>query len=171
MRAFGTLRRIVAAGFAAAAIAGVAFSATQGVKPSNSVSRQGRQITLRDQLRTGLKAVTKADFAFIDLVVLRVEQGVLPRKLVDGTFLWARRRVATRSTQYFNRPMVYFRPALVVRTARSASRCKAPNWPPATQIHPSGDPPRGMGILPRLGRCRGTDNPAGEHLGKDLSIR
>ena len=87
----------------------------RAVRPSDPRGRGGRQILLRDQLRTGLKAVTKADAAFIDLVVLRVNEGVLPRVLVDSTFHWARRRVAVTRTQYFKRPMVYFQPALVLR--------------------------------------------------------
>ena len=78
-------------------------------------NQQGRQITLRDQLRVGLKAVTRGDFAFIDLVILKVDNGTLPRKLVDSTFLWARRRVQTQSPQYRNRPFVYFQPALILR--------------------------------------------------------
>jgi hypothetical protein len=103
---------------ALAALSGVALRAqqpTRPVRPSDPTNRQGRQITLRDQLRTGLKAVTPGDFAFIDLVVLRVNQGALPRNLVDSTFLWARRRVETQRTQYLKRPIVYFQPALVLR--------------------------------------------------------
>jgi hypothetical protein len=101
-----------------AAASGVALraqQATQPVRPSDPAGRQGRQVSLRDQLRVGLKAVTKADFAFIDLVVARVNQGALPRPLVDSTFLWARRRVETRSTPYRKRPIVFFQPALVMR--------------------------------------------------------
>ena len=76
---------------------------------------QGRQITLSQQLTTGLRAFTKADFAFIDKVVLAVEQGRLPRKMVDSTFLWARDRAARRSYQRRLRPMVYFAPGLTLR--------------------------------------------------------
>ena len=89
------------------------------VTPSDTIC-DGRQITLRDQLRVGLKAMTKADFAFIDLVVLRVEQGKLPRKLVDSTFLWARKRVRDHAPgSYRQRPMVYFQPALVLRATEA----------------------------------------------------
>lgn len=76
---------------------------------------KGRQITLRQQLATGLKAFTKADFAFIDTVVLAVEQRKLPRNLVDSTFLWARDRAARRSYTRRLRPMVYFQPGLTLR--------------------------------------------------------
>ncbi len=85
------------------------------VTPDQPANREGRQVTLKDQLRVGLKAETKADFAFIDLVVLKVNQGKLPRKLVDSTFLWARNRYKTHPTSNQLRPMVYFQPALVIR--------------------------------------------------------
>ena len=71
--------------------------------------------TVRDQLRVGLKAVTPADLAFINLVVQKVDQGVLPRKLVDSTFLWARNRYLTRPGSHRLRPIVYFQPALIAR--------------------------------------------------------
>ncbi len=90
-------------------------AAQQSTDPATS---QGRKITLRDQLTTGLRAFTKADRAFIDKVVILVEQGKLPRRLVDGTFLWARDRAARRSFSRRLRPMVYFQPALVARAKR-----------------------------------------------------
>jgi hypothetical protein len=108
------LTAVVAAGFA-----GVALRAQQPsapVQPSDPANRAGRQISLEDQLRVGLKAVTKADFAFIELVVQKVEVGELPRRLVDSTFLWARRRVQRQRPEYRKRPMVYFQPALVLRS-------------------------------------------------------
>lgn len=76
---------------------------------------QGRKLPLKEQLTLGLKAKTKDDKAFIDLVVLKVEQGVLPRPLVDSTFLWARDRANRRSAARSLRPMVYFRPGLIAR--------------------------------------------------------
>ena len=110
-------RATIVAILGAAVVAGVAFSATNFnvVKPGDPSNRQGRQITLRDQLRTGLKAFTPDDLAFIDLVVAKVDQGVLSRTLVDSTFLWARRRVSTYGANYSKRPMVYFKPALIAR--------------------------------------------------------
>lgn len=86
-----------------------------GVGPTNIGSADGRQITLRQQLTYGLRAFTKADFAFIDKVILAVEQGRLPREMVDSTFLWARDRAARRSYQRRLRPMVYFAPGLTRR--------------------------------------------------------
>jgi hypothetical protein len=111
--------RLVAAAIASLAATALAIDAPpppgRPVSASDTSGRGGRQISLHDQLRVGLKAVTKADLAFINLVVLRVDEGTLPRPLVDSTFLWARLRVETRSTRYFNRPIVYFQPALVLR--------------------------------------------------------
>ena len=85
---------------------------------TNPATSQGRRITLRDQLVRGLRATTKSDLAFIDQVVLLVEQGKLPRRLVDGTFLWARDRAAQRGFYRNLRPMVYFQPALTARAKR-----------------------------------------------------
>jgi hypothetical protein len=92
------------------------------VQASSSGNRTGQQVSLRDQLRVGLKAVTKADFAFIDLVVLQVEQGKLPRKLVDATFLWARNRHKERPTSHRLRPIVYFQPALTLQAKKVGVR-------------------------------------------------
>lgn len=114
-----TIRRATIGAVACVAVAGgVALSATNNgivVKPGDAPNRQGRQITLRDQLRTGLKAFTPDDLAFIDVIVAKVDQGVLPRTMVDSTFLWARRRVTAYGSHYAKRPMVYFKPALVAR--------------------------------------------------------
>ena len=92
--------------------------ASQPVQSSNVSNRQGRQVSLSDQLRVGLKAVTKEDLAFIQLVVLRVNEGKLPRELVDSTFLWARNRYKGHHGNHRLRPMVYFKPALVARAKK-----------------------------------------------------
>jgi hypothetical protein len=89
------------------------------VTPSTAFSRGGRQVSLYDQLRVGLKATTKSDFAFINLVVLRVNEGKLPRPLVDSTFLWARNRYKSHPGVSRLRPMVYFQPALIERAKRA----------------------------------------------------
>jgi hypothetical protein len=89
--------------------------AQQSVNPQGN---QGRQVSLRDQLTAGLKAKTKGDFTFIDKVIANVEQGKLPRRMVDGTFLWARNRAAAKSYARSLRPMVYFQPGLTARAKR-----------------------------------------------------
>ena len=88
------------------------------VSPSEVSNRTGRQVSLKDQLRVGLKAVTPADLAFLDHVVLKVNDGTLPRELVDSTFLWARNRYKTRPGSHRLRPIVYFQPALVTRAKK-----------------------------------------------------
>ena len=89
-------------------------STTQSQAGRNNGS-QGRQLTLTTQLQVGLKAFTKADFEFIDTVVELVNDGTLPRRLVDSTFLWARQRAEKRRGPRRLRPMVYFRPGLTFR--------------------------------------------------------
>jgi hypothetical protein len=100
------------------AVGGLAPPSTTAQQSTNPATNQGRRISLRDQLTSGLRAITKADLAFIDKVVLKVEQGKLPRRLVDSTFLWARDRAARRGPTRALRPMIYFQPALVARAKR-----------------------------------------------------
>ncbi len=69
-----------------------------------------KHISLKDRLEKDLKARRPVEFAFIAKVVDLVEKGQLPLKLVDGTFLWARRRIRHR--------FQYFEFALRVRAAR-----------------------------------------------------
>jgi hypothetical protein len=82
---------------------------------AGAAATEGRKLPLKEQLTLGLKATTKADKEFINLVVQKVEQGTLPRPLVDSTFLWARERANRKSPSRSLRPMVYFRPALAAR--------------------------------------------------------
>lgn len=97
---------------------------SRGVTISQAGARgqAGRRVTLRDQLRAGLKARTRADIQFVDNVVLAVDQGRLPRRLVDSTFLWARQRSKTRPGAHKLRPMVYFQPALTIQASRLGVR-------------------------------------------------
>jgi hypothetical protein len=88
------------------------------VRSSDSANRQGRQVSLFDQLRVGLKARTKADIDFLEEVVDEVNDGRLPRKMVDATFLWARNRYKTRPTNHRLRPIVYFQPALTAQAKK-----------------------------------------------------
>lgn len=110
LRAFGCIVLV--------ALAAVSYSRAIAQQSTSPITNQGRQITLRDQLTKGLLATTKADFEFIDKVVVLVDQGKLPRRLVDGTFLWARERAVRRGPRRALRPMVYFRPALIARAER-----------------------------------------------------
>ena len=72
----------------AGALVGVSFVAASlngqqtpaPVRPQTESNRQGRQVSLKEQLRVGLKAKTKADFAFIELCTL-------PMFLFSATFV------------------------------------------------------------------------------------
>jgi hypothetical protein len=76
------------------------LAAVRAIRVAGPVAR-GRSASLKDQLEKGLKARRPQEFAFIARVVTLVEQGILPRTLVDSTFLWA--RSARHPFQYFER--------------------------------------------------------------------
>lgn len=90
------------------------------VAPADAIttSNSGRQLTLSEQLTYGLQVATEQDKEFVARVVALVHVGVLPRRLVDSTFLWARQKAALVGGAAAIRPMVYFRPALVLRARR-----------------------------------------------------
>jgi hypothetical protein len=79
---------------------GVAWADTNG---DPQVAPGG--ITLRQTLEKGLKARRKSEFAFIALVVKKVEQGQLPKKMVERTFLWARDHRQPYPMPYFEKAM------------------------------------------------------------------
>ncbi len=70
----------------------------------------GVSIDLKDALEKGLKARRPEEFKFIARVVTLVEFGILPKRLVQSTFFWAR---AKPRVQAF-----YFERALKVRARR-----------------------------------------------------
>lgn len=92
----------------ALALAGVAGSALAQVP---------RSPALLQRLLVGLKVRTSADRAFVSRVVQLVQLGQLPVKLVDTTYLWARKRAA-RNSYSANNPMIYFRPAMEARAKK-----------------------------------------------------
>jgi hypothetical protein len=78
-----------------------AATGTNGVDPR--IAPGG--ITLKQALEKGLKARRPSEFAFIRLVVKKVEQGALPRKMVERTFLWARNNKQPYPMPYFERAL------------------------------------------------------------------
>lgn len=88
------------------------------VTPADRLKAGGRQVSLHDMLRVGLKAKTEADFAYIEEVVQLVDEGKLPRDMVDSSFLYARYRYRTHPTSHRLRPMVYFQPSLTARAKK-----------------------------------------------------
>lgn len=53
---------------------------------------RGGVASLADRLKTGLRVKAPRDVAFVETVAERVQEGRLPEKLVDSTYLWAVRR-------------------------------------------------------------------------------
>jgi hypothetical protein len=71
--------------------------------------------TYREVLIFGLKARTPSELAYIDSVVLAVEEKKLPPRLVDQTYFWARTRSGNILYGRPNRPIIYFIPGLNAR--------------------------------------------------------
>ncbi len=81
-------------------------------------AKPNRPITLRDRLVIGLEARLKSEVAFVDAVVVEVQAGHLPQRLVDQTFFWARQRAALVRNGRSIRPIIYFQPAMRARANR-----------------------------------------------------
>ncbi|MCA9257964.1 MAG: hypothetical protein KDA61_02135 [Planctomycetales bacterium] len=110
---------VVAIGAAFAGAYGDAMAEPANPSQMGEATANGRrQISLADQLKLGLRAYTPADRQYLDHVVHLVQTGVLPRSLVDSTFLWARSRAVARKGRNPLRPIVYFQPALTLRARR-----------------------------------------------------
>jgi hypothetical protein len=84
-----------------------------GIRPSTAT----RPASLRDRLVVGLQARLEPEIEFVELVTARVRSGQLPQRLVDQTFFWARQHASTRAART-QRPIIYFRPAMVARAKR-----------------------------------------------------
>lgn len=65
---------------------------------------------LKDTLEKGLKARLPSEFAFIRTVTEKVDDGTLPRSVVESTFLWARRKP--------QHPFEYFQQGLKIRAEK-----------------------------------------------------
>ena len=59
------------------------------------------QADLEDTLKFGLKCRRPLEFAFVELVVQKVNQGQLPKDLVLSQFSWAREQNAKVPFPYF----------------------------------------------------------------------
>jgi len=67
-----------------------------------------------DTMKAALRTASPEEDGFIDRVLVLVERGRLSRRLVDGTFQWARKK--------HRRKFQYFKHALVIRAARRGVR-------------------------------------------------
>lgn len=72
--------------------------------PTWAVQQQQLSATnqqLKDQLNFVLKTRRPAEKQFVDQVVAGVENGSIPRELVDGVFLWVRKNRADHQYPFF----------------------------------------------------------------------
>ncbi len=63
--------------------------------------RTRNTVALEDQLTNGLRVTTPAQRSFVQLVVLRVNQGRLPRAMVNLVYNWALKRNPSVPFPYF----------------------------------------------------------------------
>jgi hypothetical protein len=93
-----------------AAIACLACGLAGPITPSPTQAFQiDGQSSLKDLLEKGLRARRPEEFQFIARVVRKVDEGGLPKEVVQSTFLWARRKPTY--------PFQYFEQALKLRAA------------------------------------------------------
>jgi hypothetical protein len=85
-----------------------------GVQAATGVSAARGTPDLKTTLEKGLRARRKAEFQFIDHVITMVNNGELPRSLVESTFLWARKEAAAKHSY----PFVYFERGLKARAKK-----------------------------------------------------
>jgi hypothetical protein len=119
-----SIRRLLARLAPAVAMALAATASAPGQSPPEAGGgdpagqQDGRspsvKVSLQDRLEAGLKARRPSEFAFIAQVVAAVDAGLLPRSLVDSTFLWARRKRP--------QPFFFFERGLRLRAARRGIR-------------------------------------------------
>jgi hypothetical protein len=96
------LNRLLVGCLAALGVVGTTMAADP---PASGAGGLQKSFDLQKQLETGLKARRPADFVYIKKIVNKVENGTLPRTLVDKAFLWAR-------GQGSRAPIVHFQFAL-----------------------------------------------------------
>lgn len=92
--------------------------ADEVVRPQLVPATPTRTVQFRDRLIFGLRARLKSEIEFIDRVVMAVETGQLPERMVDQTFFWARQRSTMARNGRPRRPIIYFQFALTERAKR-----------------------------------------------------
>ena len=84
----------------------ITIAPTWGEAPGGATNDSSAQTLavqdLQELLEIGLKARRPVEFQFIARVVQLVEISALPRKMVEGTYLWSRRQ-SSRPFPYFER--------------------------------------------------------------------
>lgn len=61
-------------------------------------------ITLKDQLEKGLRARRPVEFRFLGEILALVDDGTLPRDLVQSSFNWARKK-PSKKVQFFEQSL------------------------------------------------------------------
>lgn len=74
-----------------------------------------KPITVRERLIVGLQARLQSEVQFVDDVLGQVQAGHIPQSMVDETFFWARQRAAVPRYGPPQRPIIYFKPAMIAR--------------------------------------------------------
>ncbi|MGD9634164.1 MAG: hypothetical protein AB7G28_03200 [Pirellulales bacterium] len=93
-------------------------SATPSGRPTMRPLDPEHPETYREVLIFGLRAKLPSELEFVDSVVVAVEEGKLPSRLVDQTYFWARARSGSNALGRSNRPIIYFIPALEARVKK-----------------------------------------------------
>ncbi len=75
--------------------------AQEGRSFNSAELRTRNAVPLEDQLINGLRVTTPGQRAFVQLVVLRVNQGRLPRAMVNLVYEWAIKRNPSVPFPYF----------------------------------------------------------------------
>lgn len=95
--------------FIALGVIALALAPPAGPPPRADEARStdggAEEISLEDQLKTGLKARRPEEIEFIEDVVRAVNSGQLPRKVVESTYVWAVRRRQTWPYPAFERAL------------------------------------------------------------------
>jgi hypothetical protein len=76
-------------------------SLAMGLPALSRVLADPMQADFHETLKFGLKCRLPSEFAFVDLVVLRVDQGLLPKDLVLSQFNWSREQNPRIPFPYF----------------------------------------------------------------------
>lgn len=83
--------------------------------PRRRAAADEQQATLNETLRSVLRCRRPQEFAFVDLVTQKVEQGKLSKSMVLSTMTWARKRAgdeAASGRRKTDIPFPYFQEAL-----------------------------------------------------------
>ena len=74
----------------------LAWWTTVGAAPARAADRLDAE-----QIKAGLRTTSVEEQGFVDRVMINVDRGKVPRKLVESVFDWAKRKASKRKFQYF----------------------------------------------------------------------